>query len=179
MRERAAAERIDRFLRALGRRLPFPIRLYLVGGAISVDLGLRQSTLDVDYVVQADDPRALDEFERLVPRLKNELRLNVEPASPADFIPVPANVLARSRFVRTYGNVSLYYYDLPSTIISKIARGAARDLADVEKLVNAGEVSWDEVESTWQEIRGSPRGWLRYNPEQIEKRLALMREKLK
>jgi hypothetical protein len=104
----------------------------LVRGAIAVDLGLGSSTLDIDYVVQADDPAAIDEFEQLMPTLKNELRVNSELASPADFLTVPPNVLERARFVRTYGNVSLYYYDLPSTVISKIARGAERDLTDVE-----------------------------------------------
>jgi hypothetical protein len=178
VREPAERSRIDRFLRALGRRLHRHVRLYLVGGAISVDLGLRASTLDVDYVVQADDPLAVEEFEQLVPILKNELRVNVEPASPADFIPVPLSVLDRARFVRQYGNVSVYYYDLPTTIVSKIARGAERDLADVESLVQSGQVSWADVESTWAEIRSSPRGWLRYQPEAIDARIAAMRKRL-
>jgi hypothetical protein len=178
VREPAERARIDHFLRTLGRRLRAPVRLYLVGGAIVVDLGLRNATLDVDYVAQADDPRALDEFEQLIPALKNELRLNVEPASPGDFLPVPPNVLARGRYVRTHGNLSVYYYDLPSTIISKIARGTERDLADVESLVRSGEVTWSAVESTWAEIRASPRGWLRHQPDTIDARIQTMRQRL-
>ncbi len=178
MRDHAERERIERFLRALGRRIHFPIRLYLVGGSIIVDLGLRQATVDVDYVVEADDPRALEEFERIVPQLKNELRINVEPASPADFLPIPAHALAQSAYVRSYGNVHIYYYDLPSTIVSKAARGAERDIADIESLIQAGAVSWDEIESRWQEIRASPRGWLRHNPNDVEHRLHALRERI-
>jgi hypothetical protein len=178
VREPAERARIDRFLRTLGRRLRHPVRLYLVGGAIVVDLGFRNATLDVDYVVEADDPRALDEFEQLIPSLKNELRLNVEPASPADFLPVPPNVLGRARYVRTYGNLSVYYYDLPTTIISKIARGTERDLADVESLVRSGQVTWPDVEATWAEMRASPRGWLRHQPDTIDARIHAMRQRL-
>jgi hypothetical protein len=54
VRERADRDRIDRLLRALGRRLRRPVRLYLVGGAIVVDRGLRQSTLDPAVVVDLD-----------------------------------------------------------------------------------------------------------------------------
>jgi hypothetical protein len=178
MRDHAERARIERFLRILGQRLHYPIRLYLVGGSIIVDLGLREATLDVDYVAEADDPRALEEFEHIVPQLKNELRINVEPASPADFLPVPANVLAQSAHVRSYGNVHVYYYDLPSTVISKAARGAERDLADIAALVTAGIVSWAEIESRWREIRASPRGWLRHNPDDVERRLHSLRERI-
>jgi hypothetical protein len=178
VRDYADRARIERFLRALGRRMTHPLRLYLVGGPIVVDLGLRASTLDVGYVAQADDPQALEEFERLIPILKNELKINVEPASPGDFIPVPPGVFARSRYVRTYGRVSVYYYDLPTTIISKLARGAERDLADVEELIRSGDVSWADVEATWAEIRPSPRGWLRHDPIAVERQIEAMRRRL-
>jgi hypothetical protein len=178
VRELAERDRIVRFLRILGRRLRSPVRLYLVGGSIIVDLGLREATLDVDFVAQSDTASALDEFEQLIPVLKNELRINVEPASPGDFIPVPPDILARSPYVRTYGNLHVYYYDLPSTVISKAARGAERDLADIESLVRAGAVSWDDVESRWAEVKTSPRGWLRHSPDEIERRFEILRERL-
>jgi hypothetical protein len=119
VRERADRARIDRLLRTIGRRLRRPVRLYLVGGTIVVDRGLRADTFDVDFVARADDPAALDEFERLVPILKDELQTNLEPASPGDFIPVPSNVLDRAQYVRSYGQLTVYHYDLPTTIISK------------------------------------------------------------
>jgi hypothetical protein len=73
--------------------------------------------------------------------------------------------------------VSVYYYDLPSLVISKVARGAERDLDDVEHLVRFGVVARDDVEATWQEVRASPRGWLRHDPAVIERRPAAMRQR--
>jgi hypothetical protein len=178
VRQRTDQARLKRFLRALGRRLRRPIRLYLVGGSVLIDLGLRTSTLDIDYVADADDPAALTELEQAIRALKNELDVNVEPASPADFLPIPLSALNQSRYVGRYGQVSVYYYHLPSLVISKAARGLEQDLDDAERLVRAGEVAWSDVEATWREIRSSPTGWLRYEPDEVERRLDLLRQRL-
>jgi len=152
-----------------------PLRFYLVGGAAIVDQGMRDATVDVDFVVDADDPAAIDEFERLVPELKNELNINLEPASPADFLPVPPGALDRSLYARTYGAVTVYYYDPVATAISKIARGAERDLSDVRALLASERVTWEQIESMWRQMRASPRGWVRYDPETVERRIRTLR----
>jgi hypothetical protein len=178
MRQRTDRARLERFLTALGRRLRRPVRFYLVGGSVMVDLGHRGSTLDIDYVATSDDPTALEELERSIRALKEELDVNVEPASPADFLPIPRSVLDRSRFVGRRGQMDIYYYHLPSQVIAKVARGLELDLADAEQLIRTGEVAWTEVEATWQEIRSSPTGWLRYEPDEIEQRIQVLRQRL-
>lgn len=178
MRQRTDRALLHRFLTALGRRLRRPVRFYLVGGSVLIDLGLRPATFDIDYVADADDPAAMDDLEAAIRALKNELSVNVEPASPADFLPVPRSALARSRFVGQWGVVSVYYYHLPSLVIAKAARGLEQDLTDVERLIRAGELEWAEVEETWAEIRSRSTGWLRYEPDDIEQRLILLRQRL-
>lgn len=178
MRERVDRARLRQFLQALGRRVRRPVRFYLVGGVVLIDLGLRPTTLDVDFAAEADDPQALAELEQAIRGLKDELDINVEPASPADFLPIPPGALARSRYIDRFGPISVYYYDIASLVIAKAARALERDLDDVERLVRAGEVDWQEVEETWGEVRSSPTGWLRYEPDEIEQRLALLRQRL-
>ena len=178
MRQRTDRARLKRFLQALGRRMRRPVRFYLVGGSVLIDLGLRAATLDIDYVADADDPAALAELEQAIRALKNELDVNVEPASPGDFLPIPRSVLARSRYVERHGPVSVYYYDLPSQVIAKAARGLEQDLDDAVRLVRAGEVAWHDVEATWREVRSSPTGWLRHEPVEIEARLDLVRQRI-
>jgi hypothetical protein len=153
--------------------------LYLVGGSTLVDLGLRDATLDVDYVAQADDQSALSDLERRLPRLKDELDVNVEPASPSDFMPVPAGALARSHYVRSYGPLAVYHYDYPSQILAKVARSAERDLNDIELLLRARVVSWDAVEAAWTEVRVSDTGWLRHTPLEVERRMDQVRNRLR
>lgn len=178
MRQRTDRERLRRFLEALGRRLRRPVRFYLVGGSVLIDLGLRGSTVDIDYVASADDPADVADLEQTIRVLKNELDVNVEPASPADFLPMPRSVLDRSRYVGRQGRLEVFYYHLPSQVIAKAARGLEQDLADAERLITAGEVAWSDVEETWQEIRASRTGWIRYEPDEIEKRLELLRRRL-
>lgn len=178
MRQRVDRARLRQFLRALGRRVRRPVRFYLVGGTVLIDLDLRATTLDVDFVAEADDPRALAELEQAIRGLKEELDINVEPASPADFLPIPPTALARSRYVDRFGPLSVYYYDIASLVIAKAARALERDLDDVERLVHAGEVDWQDVEDTWREVRSSPTGWLRYEPDEVEQRLDLLRRRL-
>ena len=155
-----------------------PVRFYLVGGIVLIDLGLRGATLDIDYVADADEPAALDELEQAIRSLKEELNVNVEPASPADFLPIPASALGRSRYVGQFSSVSVYYYHLPSVVIAKAARGLEQDLADIESLLQSAEVGWDQVEETWLEVRASPTGWLRYEPDEVERRLDALRRRL-
>lgn len=179
MRAPADRDRLERFLTALGQSLRSPIRLYLVGDAVMVDLGVRQATLDIAYTAQADDVQALADLERQLPRLKDQLDVNVEPASPADFMPVPRNALGASRYMRQYGPVALYHCHYPSIVLSKVARSAERDLADVELLVREGLVSWADVEAAWAEVRTRETGWLRHTPTEVERRLDFMRQRLR
>jgi hypothetical protein len=177
VRPSADRARLRRFLEQLGRRLRRPVRFYLVGGSVLVDLGLRTATLDVDYVAAADDPRALEDLEGAIRALRTELDINVEPASPADFLPIPPAMLDQSRFLRHDGRLSVYYYHLPSLVIAKVARGLERDLDDGERLLRAGEVRWQDIDATWDRIRSSPTGWLRYEPDDVQQRLETLRRR--
>ncbi len=107
MREVADAERIGRFMRALGRAADADGACYLTGGATAVLLGWRESTIDVDVLLVPESEHLL----RAIQRIKDELRINIELASPADFIPVPPGWEDRSIFAAREGKPSFY----PST----------------------------------------------------------------
>jgi hypothetical protein len=155
-----------------------PVRFYLVGGSVMIDLGLRAATLDIAFAADADDPAALAEMEQAIRALKNELDVNVEPASPADFLPVPPGVHERSRYVGRFGRIDVYYYDLASLVIAKAARAYEQDLDDAEQLLRSGQIRWNEVAETWQSMRASPTGWLRYEPDDVERRLEIVRKRV-
>lgn len=85
MRELADSARIERFMRELGRAARTDGHVYLTGGATAVLEGWRDTTIDMDIKLIPDR----DELLREIPRLKEELNLNVELAAPSDFIPLP------------------------------------------------------------------------------------------
>lgn len=131
MRELAAAERIGQLMRALGREAGEGGAVHLTGGATAVLLGWRPTTLDVDLALVPER----DELLRAIARLKDELRVNVELASPADFIPVPSGWEERGLFIAREGPLTFYHFDLYAQALAKLERAHAQDIADVAAMV--------------------------------------------
>lgn len=136
MREPVDAGRVRRVMDALGRAADRDLRIYLVGGTTAVLYGWREATVDVDVAFRPEDDAVL----RAIPRLKETLRVNVELASPADFIPLPAGWEARSPFVARVGRASFHHFDPYSQALAKVQRGHRRDLDDVRAMVARGLV---------------------------------------
>ncbi len=136
MREPADAERIRRLARELGRSVPAGTRMYLTGGATAVLEGWRSSTVDVDVRFEPDTDAALTRIKDL----KEELALNVELASPLDFLPPLPGWRERSRFRFREGNLEVFDFDPYSQALSKLERGFDLDLADVRSMVGSGQV---------------------------------------
>lgn len=136
MREVADADRIRRFMRHLGPEADTETRVYFTGGATAVLLGWRRSTIDIDIRMVPETDRLL----RVIPLLKEELRINVELASPADFIPVPVGWEDRSLFIASEDKIAFYHFDPYAQALAKIERSHAQDLEDVQALVRMGLV---------------------------------------
>jgi hypothetical protein len=136
VRELADAERIRRFMRALGSEAEVDGAAYFTGGATAVLVGWRATTIDVDVKLVPETDRLL----RAIARIKDDLQVNVELASPADFIPIPAGWEDRSPFVARADRLSFYHFDPYAQALAKLERAHARDLADVEALLAAGLV---------------------------------------
>jgi len=86
-----------------------------------------------------------DELLRALPRLKEELRMNIELASPADFIPVPPGWEDRSPFIAREGTLSFRHFDLYAQALAKVERGHTQDLADVAEMLCRGLVESAEA----------------------------------
>jgi hypothetical protein len=149
VRELADAERVTRLLRALGREADEETVAYLTGGATAVLLGWRATTIDVDLLFVPER----DALLRALPRLKDELRVNVELVSPGDFVPLPNGWEARSVFAVREGRLSVYHFDPYSQALAKLERGHVQDIDDVRSMLASGLVEhgiavrlFDEIE---------------------------------
>jgi hypothetical protein len=130
MREQLTAESLQAFMRALAGAAKEPARVYLVGGATAVLLGWRTSTIDVDLKIIPES----DEILRSLPLLKEKLKINIELASPDDFIPALPGWQERSKFIQQEGKLSFYHYDFYAQALAKLERRHELDRADVEQL---------------------------------------------
>jgi hypothetical protein len=141
---------IESFLQQLGKTFHKPARLYLVGGAALVHMGVRSGTTQ-DIDIQASGPNEGDLIVT-IQHMIHRLQVNVEFASPADFMPLPTHWESHARFVGRYGQIDVFYYDFTSIALSKIERGNTRDIADVKLLIEQRIVTLDELDKAYQEV---------------------------
>ncbi len=134
MREKVNAEAIERFMKALGRTSRTNARIYFVGGVSAVLLGWRESTIDIDLKLV---PEA-NEILKALPDLKESLQINVELASPDDFIPPLPGWEERSSFIAREGGIDFFHYDFYAQALAKIERGHSTDLLDVRQMIDRG-----------------------------------------
>ncbi len=128
-------------MEALGAAAREPSRVYFTGGATAVLMGWRPTTIDVDLKLVPDS----DELLRAIPRLKEQLSLNVELASPDQFIPELPGWRERGRFIRQVRQLSFLHYDFYAQALSKLERGDVKDLLDVEHMSRDGLIEADEL----------------------------------
>jgi hypothetical protein len=135
-------------MRAAGRAAEQEGVCYLVGGATAVLVGWRETTVDVDLRLEPEQ----DALLRALPSIKDELAINVELASPADFIPLPAAWRERSPFIAREGLLSFRHFDLYSQALAKLERGHSRDLADVHAMLARGLIEAERLRAFFVEI---------------------------
>ena len=132
MRPEVDTSRVREFMRGLGRSCKAAARVYLVGGGTAVLHGWRATTADLDLKCVSDIDLGPD-----LSRLKNQLNMNIELASPDQFIPPLPGWEERSEFIGRHGAIDFFHFDLYSQALAKIERGFDRDLADVEAMLDS------------------------------------------
>ncbi len=92
--------------------------------------------MDVDLRFEPEG----DELLRELPALKERLEINIELASPPDFIPELPGWRERSPLVFQEGNVYVHHFDFYAQALAKIERGFNLDLEDVSRMIERGLV---------------------------------------
>lgn len=122
--------------------------MYLTGGATAVLEGWRESTVDIDVRFEPDSDAALSRISEI----KEKLSVNVELASPLDFLPPLSGWRDRSRSRFREGNLEVFDFDPYSQALSKLERGFELDLDDVRSMVDSGQVEPARLLELYEEI---------------------------
>jgi hypothetical protein len=141
--------------------------------------GFRSQTPDVNltFEVNPENHAALIKVPR---KLKEELSLNVEEASPAEFIPLPHGYRERSLFVGRFGQLNVFHFDLYSTSLSKIERGTEEDFADVLSLLRSGRINMQKLTSDFEKILPAVEVTsLKQDPQQFRRRFDALKTMFK
>lgn len=163
MRRPADKDRIRRLGRELGKAVAPGTRMYLTGGATAVLEGWRDSTVDIDVRFEPDSDAALSRIRDL----KEELEINVELASPLDFLPALDGWRERSHFRFREGNLEVFDFDLYSQALSKLERGFELDLNDVGHMVSSGQVDPHELLRLLEDIEAETFRFPSVNPKRL------------
>jgi hypothetical protein len=130
MRSNVDPQKIEQLMQVLGREARGSGCIYFTGGASALLIGWRNSTVDVDIRL---DPEPLGIFQAIA-KLKQELDINIELASPQDFLPPLPGWRDRSVFIGRQGDISFYHYDFTAQALAKLSRGYNRDMDDVQAM---------------------------------------------
>jgi hypothetical protein len=148
VRPNADPERIRALVRELARNANEDTTIYLTGGATAVLHGWRDSTVDIDLRLEPDS----DALLRRIATVKDELHVNVELASPPDFIPELPDWRERSPFAFSEGRITVRHFDPYSQALSKVSRDFELDRADVEAMIDQGLVDPERLEELFEQI---------------------------
>jgi len=148
MRAEADRRKIEQFMVGLGLRVRGPARIYLTGGGTAVLEGWREMTIDLDLKAVPEPPGL---FEAIA-ELKESIDINVELASPDDFIPALPGWQERSPFIARHGVVDFHHYDLFSQALAKIERAHERDLRDVAAMLERGMIGRERLWELFEAI---------------------------
>ncbi len=168
MRRPLDPDRLREVLAALGRSCRGPGVAYLTGGASALLLGWRSATVDLDLKL---DPEPEGAFAAIA-RIKEELDVNVELASPDDFLPELADWRERSPLVGRFDRLEVRHYDLRAQALAKLARGFERDVADVRAMLERQLVTCEALGSALEQMEPRLERFPRVSGRELRQRLA-------
>jgi hypothetical protein len=148
MRPNVDSQKIERLMQVLGREAQGAGCIYFTGGASALLIGWRSSTVDVDIRLDPEPPGIF----QAIAKLKQELNINIELASPQDFLPPLPGWRDRSIFIGKRGQISFYHYDFTAQALSKLSRGFNRDIHDVQAMYEQKLFSLRELRDCFEAI---------------------------
>ncbi len=138
-RKTVTKKTIQTFMKSIGIVLKKSATFYLTGGSTAILFGFREGTIDIDI---AGD---MDELFSHIPKLKEQLQINVEMAKPTDFVPSLPEEKKRHILIGNFGKATFMHFDPYSQAFSKIVRGHTTDIADVKALFHQGLVDAEKL----------------------------------
>lgn len=167
MRPNVDSQKIQRLMQVLGREAQGSGCIYFTGGASALLVGWRSSTVDVDIRLDPEPPGIF----QAIAKLKQELNINIELASPQDFLPPLPGWRDRSVFIGKQGQISFYHYDFTAQALSKLSRGFDRDLKDVQAMYEQKLFSLKELRDCFEAIAPDLIRFPSLNPDVLRSRV--------
>ena len=109
---------------------------------------IASSTVDIDIRLDPESPGIF----QAITKIKRELNINIELASPQDFLPPLPGWRGRSVFIGKRGQLSFFHYDFTAQAMSTLSRGYDRDLKDIQAMYSQELFSLEDLRNCFEVI---------------------------
>ena len=174
MRSNVNPQKIEQLMQALGREARGYGCIYFTGGASALLIGWRSSTVDIDIRLDPEPPGIF----QAIAKLKQQLNLNIELASPQDFLPPLPGWRDRSIFIGRQGQVSFDRDDFTAQALAKLSRGFDRDTNDVRAMYEQELFYLKELRDCFEAIEPELIRFPSLDPDALRKRVETFIEQL-
>lgn len=137
-------------LERIGNRLEKKITLVAVGGTAMTLLGLKNSTIDIDFTGPVSDIEIFKEIEATIP---HGFRIDTWTCGDVHISQLPADYLEKSiTITQDIKQILLKSLNPVDIVVSKIGRLEGRDIQDIEICIQICEISLDDIRSRAEEV---------------------------
>jgi hypothetical protein len=149
MREESNQYKVNDFVKTFPQFITLTTKVYFAGGATAVLKDIRKSTIDVDVKFEPEH----NQIFSAIKTLKESLNMNIELASPFDFIPELPSWKERCEFIVTVKKVHYFHLDPYAQVIAKVLRGFDRDIIDAEGFYKVFNCKGDTLLKLFEKIK--------------------------
>lgn len=134
--------RLIEFLKEIDKELAKKIKLIAVGGTAMTLLGLKPSTIDIDFEGSSEH---IGEFEKASKMISHGFRVDTYRDGLIFTQQLPDDYSKKSIPVKKFNKISLYALHPIDIVVTKIGRLDGRDFQDIEKCIKKFKLKKEEV----------------------------------
>jgi len=146
---------IESFLHGLGQMFHKAGQVYVMGEAALIHLGVRPGFIqDLEINVVARNNEDQDQLFAAVRQLGRQMDIGIEmvPFLLGRMFPLPRHWKRQARYIGRYGSIDAFYFDFATLALMKMYRGTTRDIKDVKRLLERGEITFRGLDRTYQKV---------------------------
>ena len=137
-------------LEAVDRELDKPIHVVAVGGTAMTLLGLKPSTIDIDFCLPGDDA---EEFKKALKSVPHGFRIDLFTDGMIFSQKLPEDYLERSIAIKTGLNkIRLSALHPVDIVVTKAGRLNERDLEDIASCIEKFKITKEQIEERSSEV---------------------------
>lgn len=149
---------INQFFKEVGRRISWPVEIYLTGGVLAWFYGGIRPTQDLDFALLSKDQ--WEKAARILKEISQEQRIPIEFAEDISRWGMIgySNFKKGAKLFDQFGSIKVFLLDPVIWSVGKIARYTTDDVTDLVAVFKKHKPDKEKVKKIWKEaLEQSPR----------------------